>query len=332
MDRLRNAKHQETTSERGQALVLIALLMVGLMGVMGLVVDGGNAYAQRRRMQNAADASALAGARQVNQMGATNGQILAKVNDYATRNGTSGNPPSNYVDKNGNSMGAISSYASGSPMPSGAVGVSVIATEAVSSYFLGVLGINAFPVKANAVGMAGPAGNTHDLVPWSLNWDAAGAALGSPVILGSSVGGGGTYNYESIDTVAEGLGPYRTAFCEGIHTSLAISARMYKSIVSAAFTKDENDCLLYRLNSRPGETYKTFAPGSPRVMLVPVMDGNAGGGTVNIKAFRAFFLESVDSTNSLAGGRFVRTIVSNADLDFTAPDLGVRIVKLVAPK
>ncbi|HIC96768.1 TPA: hypothetical protein EYP12_09155, partial [Candidatus Bipolaricaulota bacterium] len=48
--------------EEGQNLVLIALAMVVLMAFLALVLDLGFAYAQRRRMQNAADAGAFAGA------------------------------------------------------------------------------------------------------------------------------------------------------------------------------------------------------------------------------------------------------------------------------
>ena len=52
-------------NERGQTLVIIALFMVAVVGMAALVLDGGHAYAQRRRMQNAADAGALAGAREL---------------------------------------------------------------------------------------------------------------------------------------------------------------------------------------------------------------------------------------------------------------------------
>lgn len=48
--------------KRGQALIVIALALVGLIGFLGLVVDGGNAFLDRRKSQNAADAAALAGA------------------------------------------------------------------------------------------------------------------------------------------------------------------------------------------------------------------------------------------------------------------------------
>jgi hypothetical protein len=49
-------------SERGQAMVLIAFIIVGLIGITGLVVDGGMAFANRRQAQNAADASVMAAA------------------------------------------------------------------------------------------------------------------------------------------------------------------------------------------------------------------------------------------------------------------------------
>jgi len=49
-------------SERGQALILIALAIVVLIGMTGLALDGGMALADRRSSQNAADNAALAAA------------------------------------------------------------------------------------------------------------------------------------------------------------------------------------------------------------------------------------------------------------------------------
>lgn len=46
----------------GQAIVLFALSLVGLLAMSGLVLDGGGAYAQRRGGQDAADLAAVAGA------------------------------------------------------------------------------------------------------------------------------------------------------------------------------------------------------------------------------------------------------------------------------
>ncbi|HWR65933.1 MAG TPA: Tad domain-containing protein [Bellilinea sp.] len=48
--------------ERGQILVLLALVLIGLLGFTALAVDGGMIYADRRYMQSAGDAASLAGA------------------------------------------------------------------------------------------------------------------------------------------------------------------------------------------------------------------------------------------------------------------------------
>lgn len=48
--------------QRGQAIVLFALSIVAIIAMVGLVIDGGAVYAQRRGQQSAADLAALAGA------------------------------------------------------------------------------------------------------------------------------------------------------------------------------------------------------------------------------------------------------------------------------
>ena len=53
--------------ERGAAMVLVALWLVALVTVAGLVVDGGTLLAQRRALQNVADAAAAAGAMQLDE-------------------------------------------------------------------------------------------------------------------------------------------------------------------------------------------------------------------------------------------------------------------------
>ena len=46
--------------DSGQIVVLVALFLVALTAMAALVLDGGNLYLVRRRMQNAADSGALA--------------------------------------------------------------------------------------------------------------------------------------------------------------------------------------------------------------------------------------------------------------------------------
>lgn len=49
-------------SEKGQAIVFLALGFVAFLGFVALAIDGGMVYADRRHAQNGSDASALAGA------------------------------------------------------------------------------------------------------------------------------------------------------------------------------------------------------------------------------------------------------------------------------
>jgi len=51
--------------EKGSVMILVVLALVVLIGFTGLVIDGGSAYLTKSRLQNAADAAALAGAQKL---------------------------------------------------------------------------------------------------------------------------------------------------------------------------------------------------------------------------------------------------------------------------
>lgn len=73
-------------SERGQAIVLVAITMTMLLMMVGLAVDAGQLYSSRRTMQEAADAGAYAGAVVLYQQGTQTQARAAAVNDV-TLNG-----------------------------------------------------------------------------------------------------------------------------------------------------------------------------------------------------------------------------------------------------
>lgn len=54
-----------TKKEKGQVIVLVALMLMTLLGLTAVAIDLSHVFVQRRNMQNAADAGALAGARLV---------------------------------------------------------------------------------------------------------------------------------------------------------------------------------------------------------------------------------------------------------------------------
>jgi Flp pilus assembly protein TadG len=52
---------EQQKSEKGQALILIVIGFIILLGFVGLAIDGGRVYSDRRHAQNSADAASLAG-------------------------------------------------------------------------------------------------------------------------------------------------------------------------------------------------------------------------------------------------------------------------------
>src|SRR6185436_767215 len=73
--------------ESGQALPLLALALVGLLGFAALALDGGNLYTEQRRAQAAADNAVMAAA--FSQMQGTPAPALWATAAYsnAARNG-----------------------------------------------------------------------------------------------------------------------------------------------------------------------------------------------------------------------------------------------------
>lgn len=75
---------EKKNTEKGQAIVLIIFAIIGLLALTALAIDGGNAFADRRRAQGAADNAALAAALGMvnSQNYRTAGQGIASSNGY----------------------------------------------------------------------------------------------------------------------------------------------------------------------------------------------------------------------------------------------------------
>jgi len=142
-------KHQVWQEQDGQALVQVTLMLLVLILAVALAIDVGNLYGERRRMQNAADAGALAGARAM-CLG-YHDDVVSQALYYAVdQNGA--DPDLTEVSVNGNR-------------------VIVVATESVDTYFIRVIGITTVDVGAEAEAACG--GATSACGAWPLAFDAA---------------------------------------------------------------------------------------------------------------------------------------------------------------
>ena len=124
----------------GQIIVVFVLAIVAIIGMVGLAIDGGGAYAQRRDQQTAADLAALAAA-----------------NDYLLSNSTS------QAADRARTVAATNGFTNGSG--STAVGVTIDTSSGVHvdvaigsphrNSFLGALGMSTWNISTSATALAG---------------------------------------------------------------------------------------------------------------------------------------------------------------------------------
>jgi Flp pilus assembly protein TadG len=138
----------------GQTLVIFALATLVLVGALGLVLDGGYDYAQRRQMQNAADAAALAGASALLGNNATGFTVWSTVQTVAQKNGVSdvtNNVTCVYLDKTQTPLASPAScndtpFASGTDVSA----VRVTVHETHTTFVMRALGITSSSSGATA--------------------------------------------------------------------------------------------------------------------------------------------------------------------------------------
>ncbi len=137
--------------EQGQAILLIGLAVFTLLALTALAVDGGNVYAERRRAQNAADATALdaALAKVRSQDMLAHGLERAASNHYADQDPT---PASTHPDVN---VEIYNPPISG-PYAGNGEYIQVFITARVPTFFARVIGIHTITNRVEAVGRAKP--------------------------------------------------------------------------------------------------------------------------------------------------------------------------------
>lgn len=144
--------------ERGQVLALFAFGAVAMLAMTGLVVDGGNAWAQQRITQNGTDAAAQAGATVLAQrMGGaakTDRNVLDEVTATATGMGIEVRD-AQYTDILGDPIGRTVGATGGAAPPAGAQGVAVIARKTFGTFFAGVVGVDQLSATSAATAIAG---------------------------------------------------------------------------------------------------------------------------------------------------------------------------------
>ena len=139
------------THERGQLLVVFAISLVAVIGTVGLVIDGGGTFVQRRDQQNVADAAAMAAG--YAYLAGTN--VTTAANAVAVANG--------YTDGSGGVVITVTQTPSD---------ITVSVTKPHRNYFAGVLGFATWNVSTTATVQAGIPNGAYGAMPLIFNEDA----------------------------------------------------------------------------------------------------------------------------------------------------------------
>lgn len=150
--------------EEGVTIVVVALLLAGLLMIVGLAVDGGRAYTSRRQAQNAADSAALAGTEALfsyqytrSQNNAANGTIVnAAVVKKLDENGVTTGQTCFYVTATGASTGTACT----ATPPDVAAGVVVGGTIVDRTAFAQVGGFGSVTASAQSTATLQPLAGT----------------------------------------------------------------------------------------------------------------------------------------------------------------------------
>lgn len=173
-------EHPIRTRSSGQMIVLFALSLVVLILLVGLVVDGGFAFAQRRGTQNAADFAATAGTRVVAQArvgDAANGTdtnvraAIAAVlaSNHAQPSAFDAATGPRYVDRSGNRLTFVGDPALAGAIPATAQGVVVGAKTSWKPFFLGIIGVSNWTASADAVAISPSTNGGGGVVPFGVS-------------------------------------------------------------------------------------------------------------------------------------------------------------------
>jgi hypothetical protein len=152
-------------SMQGQAMVLVGLGMVVLIGMVGVVVDVGMQWADNRGSQNGSDAIAHAGTVVIMEHLSSGDPALddaavdAAITAMASEAGVE-LEEAEYTDWQGIQMGI--SVGGGGAIPTGAQGLYVESSRAHQTVFARIVGINELSVQTDATAVTGTDDNPCD--------------------------------------------------------------------------------------------------------------------------------------------------------------------------
>ena len=323
-------------------MVFVAIGLLVMLGMFALVVDMGMLYKERSQLVNAVDAGALAGVTALTKNEASARELAAtRARTYVQRNVPevlTGDIIVTFED----SVSGTATITNGR--------INVTATKNVPLNFAKFLGFNSAPVAATASAGLQYYGGGTGIVPFGITQDvysgmtedvryivkygpqppddAELTALGYPPA--STFKG----NFGALALGGSGASVYGDNIKYG--SSIAVKVGDTISTEPGVMSGPTDKAVDYRVGLDPTATWDTVADGSPRIIIVPIIDpgvGDISGRTdVTIMGFAAFFLEDFQPAKGNGGyvvGRFIGEAVVSGGTGGSSVNTGIFVASLV---
>lgn len=326
---------RQSANEDGFALIMVAACMPALLGIAALMVDVGHAYSERRHLQNAADAAALAAA---SYLPSTDSAVLAEAQNAAV----------DFAARNGFTITAADVTFSSTSVVNDTAHVATHST--VNMSFAHAIGISTTAVQAHGGAALGSMAGGVGVLPWGMSPPPGGFVFGQQycmklAALGKcSTGTPSDFNLINVDDSGNSSGSY---YSELIKTGSETVVRtgQFKDIVTGdkSGPTDQgvgctgNGGRLTGNTQTFSDVIQTNADGSytvldwssPRLALIPVIQ-TVSASQVLVTGFAVFFIDDCGPKASVVG-QFIDTVVPNGIWGpyYAGTDYGSRSVRLV---
>lgn len=297
-------------SEKGTAIVIVALCMTVILGFSALVIDVGLVSYEKSKISNAVDAAALAGAQEL---------INNKSNACSMAN--------QYLEKNG-----INPLDAEIVLSDSDTKISVTVNKEVNYYFAKILGFDKGNAKAIGVAMCAPViGVYEDIRPFAIEQQALD--FGQTYTLKEGGGSGSNGNFGALAFDGNGASIYLNNIINGYNGHLRVGDYVDTEPGNMSGPTLQGITTLINLcNHCPECTFDNYNIDCPKIITVIMVESlNVNGRkSVKITGFAKFFLEGVagEGCDSTVTGKFLKTI-TKGDLSDTQTDFGLMGVKLI---
>lgn len=334
-------KKHDFDRESGQTAVLFAMMIVVIIGMLALVIDYGMPARTARRLQNAADSAALAGATLLPAKGLLNAEPARKeAIAYAGKNG--------YTDV---AVSFRKSSGAGITLPDSGGGtadgenytiIDVTVKATVDYTFAKIFGHSSVELERSASAQVKAITSLRGVVPLSIKKDEMDAALASgnyymTLKYGGGSGSNGAYGAIDLDgSNGGGASQYKDRLVNGYDGTISVGDLLpaengnMSGPTESGVQQRYNACTHFP--SAGGCTPTQYDKNCPRIMMIPVVV-YTGAHTVEIQGFAPFLISSYHGSGNecFVYGSYLPSYITEGDVDPSAPEnpYGPYTVKLV---